>query len=522
MDETGERGVARAAALVMAAFAISRLLGLVRQIVFGAFFGTGPEMDAYVAAARVPEALFLIVAGGALASAFLPLFVQRLTEGRKEAAWRLASAIITWLLVLLLPVSLLAMVVSPWLVRTLLAPALPVAVQARTVDVMRVMLLTPAIFSVSGLVMGILNAHRHFLLPALAPIIYNVGLIVGGIVGGTTQLGAMGPALGMVVGAVGHFGVQLPGLLRYRARYWPTLGWGDPGVRDVGRLLGPRTLGMAAAQINMIVINNLASRQGPGAISALEYAWRIMLLPQGVFAQAVGTAVFPTFSAQAAQGDTEALRRTLNRALGMLVALTIPASVGLVALGEPLVSLAFERGAFDAGSTQAVAAALSFFALGLVGHSALEVLGRAYYALQDTWTPAIAAVIAVVLNGVLGLVFPPLFRTLRLLPLAGLALATAVAALLEMVLLVIWLRRRLGTVEWVGLGRTAGRVLLSASGMALVLALWREWGPQHVLWQAGGGVLLGAATYGPLALLLDVEPVRDALWAGWRRLRHEA
>jgi len=203
MDETGERGVARAAALVMAAFAVSRLLGLVRQIVFGAFFGTGPEMDAYVAAVRVPEALFLIVAGGALASAFLPLFVQRLTEDRREDAWRLASAIITWLLVLLLPVSLLAMVVSPWLVRTLLAPALPVAVQARTVDVMRVMLLTPAIFSVSGLVMGILNAHRHFLLPALAPIIYNVGLIVGGIVGGTTQLGAMGPALGMVLAHTG-------------------------------------------------------------------------------------------------------------------------------------------------------------------------------------------------------------------------------------------------------------------------------------------------------------------------------
>jgi len=315
--DNSQRQVARAAALVMVAFAASRLLGLVRQMVFGAYFGTGPEMDAYVAAVRIPDAIFLVVAGGALGSAFIPLFTGRLARNETGAAWRLASAIMTILVVVLVPISVASMILAPWLVRVFVAPGLAPEVQARTVELMRVMLISPTIFGVSGIVMGVLNAHQHFLLPALAPIVYNIGLIVGGIVGGLTPAGAMGPAIGMVAGAAGHFAVQLPGLVRYGARLRPTLDRGDPGVREVGLLIAPRVLGMAAAQINIIVSSNLASRLGPNAISILNYAWIVMLLPQGIFAQAVGTAVFPTFSRQAALGETAELRATLMNSLGV-------------------------------------------------------------------------------------------------------------------------------------------------------------------------------------------------------------
>lgn len=495
----------------MVAFATSRLLGLVRQVVFGAYFGTGPEMDAYVAALRIPDTIFLVVAGGALGSAFIPLFTSRLARSETEPAWRLASAIVTLLLVLLIPISLACIVLAPWLVRAFVAPALAPEVQARTVVLMRVMLLSPTIFGVSGIVMGVLNAHQHFLLPALAPIVYNLGLIVGGIWGGLTPLGTMGPAIGMVVGAAGHLLVQVPGLIRYGATFRPTLGLDDPGVRQVGLLVAPRVLGMAAAQVNLIVISNLASQLGPGAIASLDYAWRVMLLPQGVFAQAVGTAIFPTFSQQVALGQTRALQTTLINSLRTLIALTIPASVGMIVLGEPLIAVLFERGEFDAGSTQAVAFALSFFAIGLVGHSALEVLGRAFYAMHNTWIPAMTATVSVALNGALGLVLPSIFERAGAQPLGGLALATATATLVESTILFGLIRRRVGAFDARPLISTTMRVGAASAGMALVLWMLRRWGPEAVLLQAGIGVPLGVVVYGALAWLLRVDQLRSAV-----------
>jgi putative peptidoglycan lipid II flippase len=517
--ETSQRQVARAAVLVMVAFAVSRVLGLVRQIVFGAFFGTGPEMDAYVAAVRIPDTIFLVVAGGALGSAFIPLFTGRLAREETAAAWRLASAIITLLIVVLVPISLACIVLAPWLVSTFVAPALPPAVQARTADVMRMMLISPTIFGVSGILMGTLNAHQHFLLPAAAPIVYNLGLIGGGIVGGLTPLGAMGPAVGMVAGAAGHLLVQVPGLIRYGARFSPTLGRGDPGVRDVGILIAPRVLGMAATQINTIVISNLASRMGVGAIATLEYALLLVMLPQGVFAQAVGTAVFPTFSRQAALGDTDALGETLANALGMLIALTIPSTVGLIMLGEPVVVTMFQRGAFDAVAARAVTWALSFFALGLVGNSALEVLGRAFFALQDTWTPALAAIGAVLVNGVLGMLLPDVFEGLALMPLGGLALSTSLAALMQMIILFVLIRRRVGGFDGRLLGTTAVRVSAASLVMAAVIWLFMLVGPRSPYLRAPVGVVLGAGAYAGAAWLLGVTQLKIVFQLVLRRQR---
>ena len=496
----------------MAAFAVSRALGLVRQVVFSRYFGAGPEMDAYVAAQRIPEMLFLVIAGGALGAAFIPTFTARLTEGDARAAWRLASSLINILLVVLLPLSLLVILIAPWLVQTLVAPSLPPPVQARTVQLMRVMLLSTVIFGVSGIVMGALNAHQHFLLPALAPIFYNVALIIGAVIGGTTSIGMLGPAVAMVVGALVHLGIQVPGLIRYRARYTPVLGWDNADVRTVGRLMAPRVLGVAAVQINMVVTNSLASGLGVGAIAALDYAWRVMLLPEGIFAQAVGTAAFPTFSAQAARGDLPSLRETLAFTLRMMIAVTLPASVGLIVLGQPIIAVIFERGAFDAAATREVALALAFFAVGLTGHSMIEVLARAFYALQDTWTPAMIAAGTVIINLMLGLWLPGLFvYRMGIAAHAGLALANASAVLLEMTTLLVVMAKRLGGLEMARIGGLAARAGVAAAGMALVLMGWLRFGPALMLVRAVGGVALGMASYTALALALRISEFWEAV-----------
>ncbi len=516
MDES-QRRMARAALLMMATFALSRVLGLVRQVVFGLYFGTGPEMDAYVAALRIPEAIFLIVAGGALGSAFIPLFTARLARGERNAAWRLASAVVNLLLLILVPLTAACMLGAPWLVRVVVAPAMAPSLQVYTARLMRVMLLSTAIFGVSGVVMGSLNAHHHFLLPALAPIVYNVALIVGAVVGGSTRWGTMGAAVGMVIGSLLHLLVQLPGLMRFGARYALTLGCGDPDVRRVGVLMFPRMLGVAAVQINFVVGNNLASRLGVGAIAALDYAWRVMLLPQGVFAQAVGTAAFPTFAAQAARGELDRFRGTLMTTLRALLVLTIPASAGLIVLGPPIVAALFQQGAFDAGATADVAWALAFFAVGLTGHSAIEVLARAFYAMHDTWTPALVAMGAVVVNVVLGLTLPSFFAAMRLLPHGGIALANAIAALGEMAALFWVLQRQIGGIALRALGGLAARVTLATVGMALGLWGWCRVAPASVWVQVVGGIVVGVGIYAALALTLRVGELGEIVRTVWRR-----
>lgn len=513
--ERSERHVARSALLVMGAIALSRVLGLVRNVAFSYFFGTRAEMDAYVVAARVPEMLFLVMAGGALGSAFIPLFTARLTQGDEEGAWRLTSAIVNLLIAFMAPLSLLAIVLAPWLVRTWVAPDFNPELQARTVALLRVMLLSPTIFGVSGILMGVLNAYQRFLLPALAPSVYNLALIGGAIWGGLVGGGTMGPAVASVIGAMAHLLLQVWGLMRYRVRHRLQLALDDPGVRMVGALMLPRMLGVAAVQINFVVTNNLASGMGTGAVSALTYAWALVLLPQGIFAQALGITAFPTLSAQAAQEDLIGLRGTVSGALRTLMALLIPAMGGLMVLSTPIVALLLERGAFDAESTDSVAFALTLFALGLLGHGAIEILARAFYAVHNTWIPALAAIGAMILNVTLGLTLPPFFEQAGWEPFGGLALANSLAALLEMVALFLLLRVQIGDFSRRSLVVDALRTGLAALGMTVVVYLWVLIVPENPLVQSLGGMLLGIVTYALLAWMLKVEALRSAL-EGWR------
>ena len=504
----GGRQIAKAATLVMALFVVSRVFGLVREMVVGALFGTSAAYDAYQAAARIPEMIFLVVAGGALGSAFIPAFADHMAKEDHAGAWRLASAIVNLALIVLTVTAGLTAVFAPVLVRTVIAPGFDPPQQALTARLLQLMLLSPIIFGVSGIVMGALNAHQHFLLPALAPSVYNLSIIGGALLLGP-RLGVMGMAVGVVVGAALHLLVQVPGLMRYGARYIPTLGLDDPSVREVGRLMAPRVLGTAVIQLNFVVNNSLASMMGEGAVSAINYAWLLMMLPQGVFAQAVGTAAFPTFAEQVARGERDEMRSTLAATLRAVFFLSIPATVGLLMLGRPLVGLLFERGAFEAGSTEAVTWALAFYALGLVGYAGLEIVARAFYALHDTLTPVWVGGLAMGLNVALSLTLPGVFGLVGWPHHAGLALANSVAILLELVALLVLMQRRMNGLEGRRTLTAFAKSGLAALAMGVVLLGWQAVLPgAGSLVLGGGGVVLGVAVYLGAALLLRVEELR--------------
>ena len=512
----GGRQIAKAASLVMALFIVSRALGLVRQVIIGAMFGTSGDLDAYMAAARIPEMIFLIVAGGALGSAFIPTFADHLEKGDGVGAWRLASAVINLVLMALAVTAALAAIFAPMLVRTVIAPGFSQPQQALTASLLRVMLVSPIVFGASGVVMGALNAHQHFLLPALAPSFYNLSIIGGALLLGP-HIGVIGLAVGVVVGAVLHLLIQVPGLLRHGAQFYLDLDLKNPSVREVGRLMAPRVLGTAIAQLNFVVNNSLASGMGEGAVSAINYAWMLMLLPQGVFAQAVGTAAFPTFAAQAARGDREEMRSTLAATLRVVFFLCLPATVGLLVLGRSLVGLIFERGAFAATSTGAVTWALVFYALGLVGHAGLEIIARAFYALHDTFTPVWVGGLAVGINVALSLALPGVFGLIGWPSHAGLALANTVATLLEMVALLLLVRRRLNGLEGRRTMVAFAKGGVAALVMGIVLLAWQAMlRGKGALVLGSGGILLGSAVYfGATVLLRAEEP--QAVWMLLRR-----
>ncbi len=514
--ETGvsRRGphLARSVGIVMAGFVVSKIVGLGREMVVAGTFGTGPELDAYYAAFGVPDLLFTLIAGGALASAFIPVFSGYLARRDTAGAWRLASAVTNLVFLVVAVIAVLMAWATPALVSGLIAPGFSAAQQQLTVRLIYPILLSTLIFSVSGIVMGILNAHQHFLLPAFAPAFYNLGIILGALFL-TPWLGVYGLAVGVVLGAGLHLVVQVPGLIHYGGRYTP--GFASPGLSQVVWLMWPRMLALGVVKLNFLIANNLASRLGEGSVSALNFGWLAMQLPETIIGTAVAKAVFPTLAELDALEERAALRRTLSGALRAILTLTIPAAAGLIVLGRPLVRLLFERGAFGTASTEAVYWALAFYALGLVGHSSLEVVARFFYAQKDTITPLFAARVAMQVNILLSLaLLGPLGH-------GGLALANSLAVSLEVVILLGLAHVRMKGIEGKLLLSTAGRSLLAAVVMALVLrgfTVWQRGAGPLVLGLGGAG--LGLAVYLGVALALGSEEIRVVMSVVRRRLKH--
>jgi putative peptidoglycan lipid II flippase len=512
---TANRQIARAAGTVMLAYALSQVLGLVRWFLMTRYFGTGFEADAFNASRVLSDILFQLIAGGALASAFIPTLTEFLTKDDRAGAWRLASAVANLVTLILTVLAAIAALFAAPIVRYILAPDFSPAAQALTVQLLRVVLPSAVIFGLSGLLMGILNAHRNFLFPALASSVYWLGMIFG-IVFLRPALGIFGPAWGAVLGACLHLAIQVPGLLRLPGRrYVPSLGIHLPEVANVVRLMGPRLFGVAVVQLNMVVNTALASGI-PGGVTSIGLAFSIMTVPLFVLAQGIATASFPVFSAQAAEGRLDDMRHSLASTLRGMIFLALPASVGLILIREPLVGI-LERGSFTHDSTIMVAWVLLWYAAGLVGHSVIEVVYRAFYALQNTRTPVLVGATAMGLNVALSFLFREIFASLGWMPLGGLALANSLATALEMGGALYLMRRRLkglgGEDLAIGLAQAAGGSLAMTGGLVAWLAATQAL-PNSLI--AFGGAVIGAGIYG-LAMIVLRVPETAQFYAALRR-----
>ncbi len=504
------RRLASATLVVMLFFILSRVTGLAREVVIGAHFGTSLELDAYLAAFRIPDLLFQLVAGGALGSAFIPTFASHWARAQRDEAWLLFSRVLNLMTLLLVVIAALLMVLAGPLVQGVIAPGFAPEQQVITTQLMRWMLVSTVVFGASGLIMGALNATQHFLLPAAAPVFYNLAIILGAWLL-TPRFGIFGLVIGVVAGAVVHLLVQLPGLWQVRARYALTLSVQDAGVREVMRLMGPRVLGLFFVQMHFLVNTILASGLTSGSLSALNYAWLLMLLPQGIFAQSIATAIFPTFAAQVSTGQVAALRHTFGQILRIILFFTIPAALVLYLLRIPLITVLFQRREFTVESTALVSYALQFYAAGLIAHAIVEIAVRAFYALHDTWTPVAVGVGAMILN--IGLSF----WWVRLLGHGGLALANSTATTLEMILLLWLLRRQIGGFDWQRFGASIWRQGVAALVMGAVLWLWLRWQPigeatAGMVWFITlGGVVIAGGVYLAVAFVLRSEELQPAL-----------
>ncbi len=518
---SGGQQIARAAGVVMAAFVLSNLAGLARQILVSQAFGTGAAIDAFNAASRLPDLLFNLVAGGALGSAFIPTFTGFLAKGERKRAWHLASSIANLVTITLLLTSIIAYALAAPIVRHILAPGFSPQQQALTVSLLRVLLVSPLIFGLSGLVMGILNAHQRFLLAALAPTMYWLGMIFGVLVW-APRWGIFGLAWGAVLGAALHLGVQIPGLLKLPGKaYHLTLGLRDAAVREVGRLMAPRVLGVAIVQLNFWINVVLASSQPKGSLTAIQIAWAVMTMPQVVIAQSIAIAALPTFSAQVARQEIAAMRRALAGTLRGVVLLALPSAVGLILLRKPIIVLLFQRGEFNAHSTALVAWALLWYTLGLVSHSVVEIVSRAFYALHDTKTPVLVGSVAMSLNVGLSFAFVALFNALGWMPHGGLALANTVATTLEMSGLLFLMRRRLQGLESRHLSAGILQAVLASAVLAFAVEALRHATGGFPLWLTLTATITGGAVFYALTLLLLHNAEIFALWHAVRsRLAH--
>jgi putative peptidoglycan lipid II flippase len=469
-----EGSLARAAGVVSAMTFLSRILGLVREQVFAALLGAGLYADAFQAAFRIPNLLRDLFAEGALSAAFVPTYARALQEGGRARAHQVAWRLLTVLAVLLGGLVVLGLVFARPLVR-LLAPgfeAVPGKFET-TVGLTRVMLPFLPLVSFAAVAMGMLNAHRRFAVPALAPAVFNVVAIVWAVglwwMGfGAAQV-ALGWAMGTLVGGVAQFLVQVPGLRAEGFRLRPEWAPGDPSLRAIAALMAPATVGLAAVQLNIFVNTGFASYE-PGAVSWLQYAFRLLYLPIGIFGVAVGTVVTTGLAHRAAAGDREGMRDSVDRALRLLAFLTVPATAGLIALRVPIVRLLFERGRFSAHDTERTAEALLLFCIGLVAYTSVKVLAPAFYALGTPRVPLAASGAAVATNLLLVLCLH------QRIGFRAMALGTALGALVNMAVLGCVFSRRVGSLFRGGL---AGSLARAAAASAVMAAA--AWGTARVL-----------------------------------------
>jgi putative peptidoglycan lipid II flippase len=420
----------------------SRLLGLVREQVFAALFGGGRAMDAFTVAFRTPNLLRDMFAEGALSTAFVTTFSKKIANEGEESAWKLASKFATLTAVFMSVVTLIGIAIAPLLIK-FFAPGFDPEKAALTVLLARVMYPFILLVSLAALTMGMLNARNVFGVPAMASSFFNIGSIVGGVAVGywlDPQFGPralIGLAVGTLIGGAMQLAVQLPSLRKLGFRFRPDFAWRDPGVKAILVLMGPGIVAASSVQVNVMINTMFASNLGDGPIFWLQIAFRLMQLPLGIFGVAIGTVTLPVLSRSIAAGNTVEFRQNLAKGMRLAFLLTIPSTIGLMLLAEPIISLLYQHGKFTAEATAQAAGALKYYALGLVAYSSMKVLVPAFYAMDRRTTPMNVSFVAIGVN-----LFLNWFFTFRLgLGHRGLALSTGCVALTNFGIL-YWLMRR--------------------------------------------------------------------------------
>jgi putative peptidoglycan lipid II flippase len=458
---------------------LSRILGYVRDAIIAATFGQNAITSAYLYAFTLPDTLWMLVAGGAFYAAFVPVITEYFTRGDEEAAWRTYSIITTFLFVCLSVLIPLGWIFAEPLVRHVIAPGFPeqlyvegfgvVRPVAMTVEMTRIVLPAQYCFFLGTLMMGMLQAKKRFLMPALGPVIYNVGIILGGLAL-SWKLGIMAFSWGALAGAVvGNLLLQIWAVRGIGARFRPSLELSFPGVKRAGKLVLPVIFGVSLPQATQIVNGMFVAHVASGK-AILEYSNRLMQLPLGIFGQAIGIAVLPTLSQHAAQEDLPAFRQTLNYGVRLAAFLTVPTSILLIVLAQPLITLVYQRGNFTLDDTLSAVPALRLYALGVAAWSVQAVVARAFYARNDTWTPVLAGTF--VTFGIfvpLNFILTPIFHRAGTPALTqGPALATSVASTVNTLLLLYFAARRFGGINGRRIARSLVRALVASALMAAV------------------------------------------------------
>ena len=470
--------VIKAAGVVSAATLLSRILGYIRDAVIAWYFGAGLNSDAFIAAFRIPNLLRRLFGEGAISNAFVPVMTDTLTGKGKDEAFRLAKSALRILSLILVVVVLCGIVLAPLIVK-IIAPGFIGAPGKISLTITLTRIMMPYIFFIGlvALCMGILNVFGHFATPALAPVLLNLAMILSVFfLCPHFTRPVLGLAVGVMLGGVLQLMLQLPAMLKKGFVFRQKASFFHPGLKKIGQLMLPVIFGGAVYQINTLVDQLLGSLLQEGSITYLYFADRLVQFPLGIFAIAAATAVLPSLSRQAATNDVEALKDTFSYAVRFTLFLTIPSMVGLIILREPIIACLFQRGEFSLEATRLTAPALLYYAIGLWAFSAVRIVAATFFALKDTRTPMIVAAISVGANILFGIIL------MRPLAHNGLALATSIASVLNLGLLVYELRRKLGSLGWRHIARSAGTTLAGSVIMGAIV-----WGVSLVLIPQPGG-----------------------------------
>jgi putative peptidoglycan lipid II flippase len=509
----------------------SRILGVVREQVIAAYFGAGAATDAYNVAFRVPGLLRDLFAEGAMSAAFVPTFTGYLTTSGKERAWRVGNNVISALTIVTGVLVVVGIVFADPLLRMMTDDAYVADADkfALTVTLARIMLPALTLIALAAAFMGMLNALHHFFIPALSPAMFNVLTIACAVTlvplftrAGIAPIIAI--AIGTLLGGVAQLAVQWPTLRREGFRYRPILDWRDEGLRRVLVLMGPGTVGLAATQVNLLVNLALATSQATGAPSWLNYAFRIMYLPIGLFGVSIATATLPTVSRQVAQKDVAAVRETISHGIALMLMLNVPATIGLAVLSVPIVRVLLERGAFSASDTMATAAALQFYAVGLVGYSIVRITSPVFYALGRNRTPVAVSMVAVLVNAGLNIAL------VRVMGYTGLALGTSLAALFNAATLMILLRRATGGIAGRQIAVAVVKIAIASIVMGAVawsvdrwlLSVWPGRGLAAQIVRLLASIGAAIAALAASAFILRIQEFTEGMDLVLRRFRRRA